>query len=98
MIIFLIILLSFSTINAKDFDNYFTGKTLRFDYYHSGISSEEHISLDQIRLEGDWPGGRIRLVDDTNLGKYLFEVIDSASKKVIYSRGFASIFSWVRIS
>ena len=92
MIIFLIILLSFSTIDAKDYDNYFTGKTLRFDYYHSGISSEEHISLDQIRLEGDWPGGRIRLVDDTNLGKYLFEVIDSASKKVIYSRGFASIY------
>ena len=31
-------------------------------------------------------------VDDTNLGKYLFEVIDRASNRVVYSRGFASIF------
>jgi len=92
MKILLLILLPFSAINAQDFDDYFTGKTLRFDYYHTGITSEEHIGLDQIRLEGDWPGGRIRLVDDTNLGKYLFEVIDSASDQVIYSRGFASIY------
>jgi len=77
---------------GQSFDTYFTGQTLRFDYYHSGIATEEHISLDQVRLEGPWPGSHAHLVDDTNLGRYLFQVVDSASGQVIYSRGFASIY------
>ena len=39
-----------------------------------------------------WPGNPARPIDDTNLGKYLFEVIDRASNRVVYSRGFASVF------
>src|SRR5690606_40882336 len=39
-----------------------------------------------------WPGNPARPIDDTNLGKYLFEVIDRATNRVLYSRGFASIF------
>ncbi|MCH8838232.1 MAG: peptidase M64, partial [Candidatus Marinimicrobia bacterium] len=61
------------------FDDTFTGRTLRLDYYHSGTFDEEHVSLDQVRLEGPWPGSRVQLVDRTNRGKYLFEVIDAAS-------------------
>lgn len=75
-----------------DFDQYYTGNTFRFDYFHSGIATEEHISLDVIRLEGDWPGSRTRLIDDSGLGKYLFEVFDLSSGQLIYSRGFASIY------
>ncbi|KAB2878477.1 peptidase M64 [bacterium] len=74
------------------FDDYFTGQTFRFDYYHSGTAKEEHISLDEIRLEGVWPGSKINLIDESNLGKYMFEVVDLKSNKVIYSRGFASIY------
>ncbi|UCD39070.1 MAG: peptidase M64 [Fidelibacterota bacterium] len=77
---------------SQSFDTYFTGQTLRFDYYHSGIATEEHISLDQVRLEGPWPGSRAHLVDGTNLGKYFFEVVDTTTRQVIYSRGFASIY------
>lgn len=77
---------------AADFDARFTGRAMRFDYFHSGTAKEEHISLDGLRLEGDWPGSRVRLIDDTNLGKYLFEVIDPATHRVIYSRGFSSIY------
>lgn len=75
-----------------DFDTFFTGRTLRFDYYHSGTASEEHASLDALRLEGEWPGSRVHLLDDTNLGKYEFLVIDRATNQAIYSRGFASIY------
>ncbi|MBL7995357.1 peptidase M64 [bacterium] len=74
------------------FDEYFTGQTFRFDYYHSGTAKEEHISLDEIRLEGSWPGSKVNLIDESNLGKYMFEVVDLKSNKVIYSRGFASIY------
>ncbi|MFO7693384.1 MAG: M64 family metallopeptidase, partial [Vicinamibacterales bacterium] len=34
----------------------------------------------------------VSLVDETNLGKYLFEVVDRGTNRVIYSRGFASLF------
>ena len=33
-----------------------------------------------------------RPIDDTNRGKYLFEVVDAASGRVLYSRGFSSIY------
>jgi hypothetical protein len=75
-----------------DFERDFTGRTLRFDYHHSGDASEEHVSLDGLRVEGPWPGSRTRLVDDTNLGKYLFLARDLETNRVLYSRGFASIY------
>jgi len=77
---------------AVDFEACFTGRTLRFDYYHSGTATEEHISPDRCRLEGPWAGIRVRLVDGSNLGKYRFRVVDPADGKTVWSRGFASIF------
>jgi hypothetical protein len=74
------------------FDSLFTGRTLRFEYFHGGTAKEEHVSLGGLRLEGDWPGSRVHLLDDTNLGKYLFEVIDPATKQAVWSRGFSSIY------
>jgi hypothetical protein len=66
---------------------------MRVDYYHTGNSSHEIFSLDEIVLEPlPWPGNLDRSIDDTNLGKYLFEVRDRATNKLVYSRGFASIF------
>lgn len=67
--------------------------TMRLDYYHSGNASQELFSLDQIHIEPlPWPGNPNRPVDYTNLGKYLFEVIDRDTNRVLYSRGFASIY------
>ena len=77
---------------VQDFDDLFTGRCLRFDYHHTGDADEEHVALDRFRLEGEWPGSRTRLVDDTNLGKYLFAVVDPDTNRVIWSRGFASIY------
>jgi hypothetical protein len=68
-------------------------RTLRVDYYHSGSSSQEHFSLDRIVVEPlAWPGNPARPVDDANLGRYLFEVLDRQTNRVVYSRGFSSVF------
>jgi hypothetical protein len=68
-------------------------RTLRIDYYHSGNASQEHFSLDRLVLEpGAWPGNPAHPVDDTNLGKYFFEVLDRQTNRVLYSRGFSSIY------
>ena len=92
MTVLFVFLSLFGLGGQKMFDDYFTGQTFRFDYYHSGTAKEEHLSLDEIRLEGPWAGSKVNLIDGSNLGKYLFEVVDLKSNKVIYSRGFASIY------
>ncbi len=74
------------------FEEWSTGGTFRLDYFHTGIATEEHVSLHRVRAEGEWPGSRTQLLDDTNLGKYRFEVRDLASQTPLYSRGFASIY------
>jgi hypothetical protein len=68
-----------------------TPRTLRLDYFHTASASEERFALDGVVLEGPWPGNPARPIDDTNLGVYLFEVVDRATNRVLYSRGFASI-------
>src|SRR5919202_5715830 len=70
-----------------------TPRTMRLDYYHTGTASEEVFSFDRAVLEPlPWPGNPRRAIDDTNLGKYLFEVRDAKSDRVLYSRGFSSIY------
>ena len=75
-----------------DFAADFTGATLRFDYHHVGTATEEHISPDGWRVEGPWPGSRTQLVDATDLGKYQVQVIEPESGRVLWSRGFSSIY------
>jgi hypothetical protein len=70
-----------------DFD-----RTMRVDYFHAGGPGGEALTLDGVRREGAWPGSQTQLVDTTNLGKYIVQVIDRASDRIIYSRGFASIY------
>ena len=66
--------------------------TIRVDYFHTGDAREEHYALDAVVREGPWPGPPDRRLDDTGLGRYLFEVRDARSGEPLYSRGFASIF------
>jgi hypothetical protein len=68
-------------------------QTMRVDFYHTGNAKEERFSLDRVVLEPlPWPGNPSRPLDDTNRGKYFFEVVDRASGRVLYSRGFSSIY------
>src|SRR3954471_13892697 len=70
-----------------------TPRTMRLDFYHTGNSTEEVFSLDRAVVEPlPWPGNPRHALDDTNLGKYLFEVRDASTNRILYSRGFASIY------
>ena len=77
---------------TSDFDVLFRNKTMRVDYVHSGGLGQEIVALDRVVSDGPWAGSVTRLVDDLNLGKYLFEVIDRTTNRVVFSRGFASIY------
>jgi hypothetical protein len=68
-------------------------RTFRVDFLHSGNATEERFALDRLVLEPlPFPGNPDRPIDDLNLGKYLFEVRDRETNRVLYSRGYASIF------
>ena len=70
-----------------------TPQTLRVDYYHTGNSHDEWFSLDRVVLEPlEWPGNLNKTIDNTELGNYRFEVREKASGKLLYSRGFNSVF------
>src|SRR5271155_4806690 len=80
-------LFSFSTLSFA------APRTLRVDYYHTGNSHEEWFSLDRVVLEPlEWPGNLSKTIDESQLGNYLFEVREQASGKLVYSRGFNSVF------
>ena len=68
-------------------------QTMRLDYYHTGNAKQEMFSIDRVVIEPlPWPGDMTKTIDDTNLGKYFFEVRDAKTKQLLYSRGFASIY------
>jgi IgA Peptidase M64/Peptidase M64 N-terminus len=67
--------------------------TMRVDYYHTGNATQEYFSLDRVVVEPlSWPGDPQKSIDTTMRGKYFFEVIDEATNRTLYSRGFASIY------
>lgn len=68
-------------------------RTMRLDYYHTGDAKQETFSIDRVVIEPlAWPADLTKSIDKTNLGKYFFEVRDQKTKRVLYSRGFASIY------
>ncbi len=68
-------------------------RTLRVDYYHTGNAHEEWFSLDRVVQELlEWPGNPHKAIDESRLGDYLFEVREQRSGKLLYSRGFNSVF------
>ncbi len=67
--------------------------TMRLDYFHTGDAKHEVFSIDRVVIEPlPWPGDLSKTNDDTNLGKYFFEVRDQKTTRLLYSRGFASIY------
>ena len=70
----------------------FTSALMRVDYFHTGTATKERFSLDRIRVEGPWAGNPRRVLDSTGLGKYRFRLTDPESGRVLFSRGFSSIY------
>lgn len=90
------LLLSASIVIASpsiEYSRFFTEKTLRVDYYHTGTKGEEKFSLDCVLVEGVWPGSHVNLEDTLNLGEYIARVYDVATSKLIFSRGYSTIFN-----
>ncbi len=67
--------------------------TVRVDYLHSGNALAENYAMDRVVIEPlPWPGDMTRTVDDTDRGVNKVEVVDAKTGKLLYSRGFSTIF------
>ena len=85
LVIWTVFLFCVATVSAA--------QTMRVDYYHTGDASQEIFSVDRVVIEPlPWPGNPSQSLDTSNLGKYFFEVRDAKTSKLLYSRGFASIY------
>jgi len=86
-------------VQHLDYKTYFNDNTMRVDYFHSGTATEEHFAVGRILNDASWSGSKTMLLDNLKLGLYFFEVLDQVSSKILYSRGFASIFGeWQTIA
>lgn len=74
------------------FDDDFEPRTMRADLFHTGGLGREIVALDRVVADGPWAGSRSRLLDDTNLGGYRFEVVDPETSRILYSRNYASLY------
>jgi hypothetical protein len=67
--------------------------SMRVDFVHSGNALNEMYSLDRVLLEPlPWPGNLDQAIDTLRRGDYFFDVVEPGTGKVLYSRGFSSIF------
>lgn len=72
-------------------------RTLRVDYFHTGGTAPEVFALDEVVIEpAPWPGPPGPTEDTLRYGGYGFDVRDAASKRLLHSGGFGSVFDeWV---
>jgi hypothetical protein len=92
LFVFLLIILPGVIFSQISYEDYFTKESLRFDYSHSGNSESSNIYFVDLKKEPFWGGTKKNLIDKFNSGAYKVSVFDSASGKLIYSRGFSSLF------
>jgi len=75
------------------YSDFFTNRTLRFDYNRCGTADSEEVYFEQMRKEGKWSGPRNQLIDPFPWGEYSVVVYDVKTNKKIYSRGYAGLYS-----
>ena len=93
-IILFVVLLSQTSIYSQDIKylEWFNKDVLRIDFSHAGDSEKEYYFTEQFFKETPWAGAYTKLIDTTGYGDNYFEVYDSLSQKLIYSRGYNNLF------
>jgi hypothetical protein len=65
---------------------------MRFDYHHAGNATSEKFYFADLHEEPYWAGSRVSLIDEKNSGNQMFRIIDVASGRTIYSRGYCTLW------
>ena len=90
--VYLLLALSLTAPAQLAFDNYFTDRTMRFDFMLAGNSVTTKVFPVSFREEPFWGGSLTNLTDKFNYGSFKYEVFDAATGTLIYSRGFCTLY------
>jgi len=74
------------------FDDYFTDRTLRFDFMLAGNSTATKVYPVSLKEEPFWGGSLTNLTDPFGYGNFRYEVYDDSTGTLLYSRGFCTLF------
>lgn len=91
-LLFPLLMFALPCIAQLNFDQYFIPKTLRIDFYETGNFTERKIVFELAKQEPYWAGSKINLLDSFNYGEYKYMVYDSTSSKLIFSKGYCTLF------
>jgi hypothetical protein len=89
---FLLFFIALSSFGQINFDKYFIEKTMRVDFMLAGNKVSTQVFLEQIKQEPYWGGSQTNLVDKFNYGSFKYTVYDLKDNKIIFSRGFSSLY------
>ncbi|HPT13119.1 MAG TPA: M64 family metallopeptidase [Bacteroidales bacterium] len=92
VIFFLLAAISAQLSAQVNFDEYFIDRTLRFDFVFAGNSSMTEVFPSGMREEPYWGGSLVNLTDRFNYGNFRYEVFDLATGRLLYSKGFCTLF------
>jgi|WetSurMetagenome_2_1015567.scaffolds.fasta_scaffold23535_5 hypothetical protein len=70
------------------FGDLFADRALRLECTFTGNAKEQSVTVDRLIGEALWPESTTHLLDPYPNGRYLLEVVDGATNRVVYSRGF----------
>jgi hypothetical protein len=74
------------------FNDDFVDKALRVDLFFVGDARDESVTIDHLYQEGLWPESRTHLLEPFENGRFAVKLYDVASNRLIYSRGFDTMF------
>lgn len=89
---FLLLLCFTIALSGQDFTRHFRDSTLRIDYTFAGRSGDVAISRDELHSSAHWYGRRVNLSHLALRGNGRIVVKDSASRELIYTNSFSSLF------
>ena len=88
----LAVLFAMTSFAQTKFEKTFEPKTLRIDFSLVGNDKTQSAAIERLREEPIWSGPRKNLIDPFMYGGYCVKVFDKESGKLIYSRGFNTLF------
>ena len=99
ILILALIFLGIISLNAQSskntvatFDDYFYPKTLRVDFELGGNANSTFVFFKQMKEEPNWGGPTTNYIDPFDYGNFRYRVFDSETNKLIYLKGFGSLF------
>ena len=84
------------SLEAQNFNNYFTERTLRVDVILAGNATAQSVTLHSLSSWNGWAGRRTHLAEAPLRGDGELSLTDSTSGEVIYRTTFSSLFQeWI---